>query len=219
MKDISSKFSLMDFLAYFFPGLIFLLSIFTILSTFQIVNDFSLNWMYGLITISVTFLLGIISSSLLSLFDLSKKWDDVSIALEQDELKKFLPDLKNSFKSYFDMQAEWHNNDYFMVKAAIREMSAHSADYAERQNSLRQFKRNSVIPTFFMGISGITWGLYKMNSTKDFLYVLFPIFIAIITYISISALKKGMKRNRKLEVREYCLSFILLTKNKNKVST
>ena len=216
MKDIPIKISLTDFLGYFFPGLIFVLSIVSFTYSFGLVISFEVNFFVGLILLAISYMLGILSSALISLFRLNEKWDNISESLNQKDLKSFLPEIKSLFKVYLKKDGEWSNENYLMIRAAVRELSPQATEFAERQNSLRQFKRNSIIPMIFLCLSGINWGIKFAISNGSIFYLLISIVSLLLSILLPKALKIGMQRNRRLEVRDYCFSFIHLMKYSHK---
>jgi hypothetical protein len=63
-------------------------------------------------------------------------------------------------------------------EALVGEIILSVVESAARQDSLRQMRRNSIIPIIFWGITGLVWAEYKGKGFD-------PNLISIIQYISI----------------------------------
>ena len=221
MKESYMKFSFNDFLAYLFPGTVMLLSIiFTLLLTpaKQILVEIPYNFASGTIAVILAYFTGVIVSSFTYSFeDKIYKLLKHSDPIDSVQLPGFEEKVKSTFDEVFGNHGEWGRNHFFISRSIIRELAPQAAEAAGRQNTLRQLRRNSIIPIWFLCLSGCLWGYHHAFLINHWLNHFWGVFLiitsvvscVIITYFLIAV---GMHRNRKREVREICTAIILLPK-------
>ena len=214
MKDFPIKISLTDFFGYFFPGMIFIVSIYSFSYSLGFILPIPIGFYEGIIGLAIVYLLGILSSSFVNWLRLDEKCNDFKIIYNEEEIKSLLQMVKKCFNSYFKPNHKWENEDYFIIRTIVRELSPTGTEYAERQNSLRQFKRNSIIPVFLICFSFFSWGIKLAFNGKCFFAFLVSEFSLVLAFIFPLALYKGMYRNRTLEVREYFTAFLTIFNQK-----
>jgi hypothetical protein len=125
------------------------------------------------------------------------------------QLDGFEEDVMNAFNEIFGDHGVWDCNHFYLARALIREKMPSCAAEIERQDSLRQIRRNSVLPVLFLGLAGVVAGVRifftSQVDSRFFWAVAFSLSSVVATVIITKTLvKNGMYGNRKREVREVC---------------
>lgn len=215
MKD-SFDFSLMDFLAYLFPGTMMILVIALLIkisSLGQILYQIRLNFVVGVILIASAYCVGVsISSAMASIENFLLKFFRLSDPIETIPLRAFDEDVSKAFDNTFGNHGPWSKDHFYLARTLVCERLPECAATLERQASLRQIRRNLVIPVFFLGIAGVVAGLRTIftNPNRYFLGGGLIILSLAATYIVARALiKHGMHANRNREMREVCSGLLV----------
>lgn len=223
MNNLSFSFSLVDFLAYVFPGIVIILAIF-IITLFipqckEVISNIEITWVIGLIGIAIAYLFGMLSSNVFFLLGFEKrrfvKGTDIENPLSNPLLEDFRNDIRSAYNQLFGECNTWSRKQYYLIRSVVREQAPQSAEYANRQNSLRHMRKNSIIPVWFWGGVGISAGIkmFFMEFKGDVLAGISIIIISfILTWFLTYVLLEGAARNREFEVRDYCLAFLHLNK-------
>lgn len=198
----------------------------------------------GIILIALAYSIGVIISSLTINYEskfyefilkLKRKKNDSSnesaASLSRPQPEIFETEIINAFNNTFkikinngepgdktsgqDVAAKWTSDHFFAARSLVREKIPTCSMAIERQSSLRQMRRNSIIPVLLLGITGIiaaVQGLFfddeNKAQNKQFLYWLL-LFIAVFgTPWTIYSLIKRMMRNRERETREVCTGLL-----------
>lgn len=215
MKD-SFDFSLMDFLAYLFPGtmMILVVTVLIRISPFRpLLYQIPLNFVVGVILIASAYCVGVsISSAMASIEGPLLRYLDLSDPIEVIPLKKFDKDVHNAFAQTFGDHGIWSKEHFYLARTLVCEKLPRCAATIERQASLRQIRRNLVMPVLFLGIVGAIAGLRTLLTNADCAYwgaILIPLSLAGSYFVARALIKNGMHANRNREMRDVCSGLLV----------
>jgi hypothetical protein len=217
MQDIKG-FSINDFLAFFFPGVISLIGIYLLLLLTPLhaeILAIPLDFSTSVFMFVFSYVLGAFCSKLLpnieeTIYDSLIKKPDPRSTLSLFPLKN---DLLIAFKSVFltdDPEVYFKTNmGFYYCRAAIRLKFDRVSYDAEWQNNLQQMRRNLIIPVFILMSAGILWGNYFINySPKNWGIALLVVSTVFGLYIILYSIPRAMYASRKREARIIFTSFI-----------
>ncbi|PKK84518.1 MAG: hypothetical protein CVT49_02780 [candidate division Zixibacteria bacterium HGW-Zixibacteria-1] len=260
MNIPSFNFSLQDFLAYFVPGTLALLAIVIILlptPLFDIISNLNPGIGTLLIAAILAYLLGVVLSSCTfnyerNIYEKKGEQDPRECFIFEKENYETNENFKAAVLSAFyklmplpdqasvnigkNSNREWSTLHFYMSRSIVMRMAPECAAAAERQNSLRQLRRNCLWPFRILGFAGTYWGILLILFSWDYsrwIYYIFPVdrdlsgfpihgaLLAISAVILIRLLiklhiRKGMIRNRRREAREIYTGLILLAQSYNR---
>lgn len=214
MKEDSFSFSLTDFLAYLFPGIIMLVAIAVLirLSPYKyLLAEIPSNIITGVFLIACAYFVGISISSLMgSLQKPLDKFFDAYNPTSEIPLTNFEDDVKKAFINIFGDHGEWSRSHLYLARTLIREKMPKCVSVIERQSSLRQIRRNIVLPVLFLGVIGIIAGIKMIVNAKQVGWGMSVILISSFGayVIARTLIKNGTHANRKREVREVCCGLV-----------
>ncbi len=226
MEKIKFNFSLTDFLAYLFPGIGGLLGLWIIMRAIPTMQAWmahlKLDFTTGIVVIALAYCFGVLSSSVVSVLfstDDNDKMMKVENPINNPLLLDFRDTLKDEFEKKFGCQEKWGKKQFYMIRAIIQQFSPEVVFIAERQNALRQLRRNIVLVTVIWAFALVLHSikqLFEQISVSNSVGIVFSVLGIIIgVFFAVfgpKRLKSGMIRNRAFEVRDYSLHFILLSK-------
>ena len=208
--DIGNRFSLEDFLAYFFPGVTASLGIYILIQITSVSNSLlslTADITTGIIFFVLSYILGVIVSSFAEiLFSKIKSHKDV-IPLN-DELKKItIATFRDFFKVPKDTKIEWSRDHFYLCRSVVYERVPNVLPFLQRQSSLRQL-RISLIPTLFIWLLvGIVWGIQNIMDSYIIIGSI-TIVSSILIFIAITLITINRARsNEWREVREVLTAF------------
>jgi len=214
VKEDSFSFSLSDFLAYVFPGTLLLLAVTALLrlSPFKhLLTEVPLNIVTGLMLAACAYVAGASLSSLMvsveRYLDMIFKFSNPTNSIQ---LKGFEDEVQKAFDDIFGKHGVWSANHFYIARALIREKMPYCAAVIDRQDSLRQIRRNSVLPILFLGLAGVGSGIKVCVEGTFYLWGVGIILISLLSscWVVKSIIKNGMHSNRRREVREVCSSLL-----------
>jgi hypothetical protein len=209
--DISSRFSLTDFLAYLFPGIFFLTGLYFLLLLTPLkfsLQDFTdLNLTAGILFLAVSFIFGVIISGFAEILTHSSRHkDDIQIPLDG-----FEKDIRAAFSNVFGKKGDfkWTRNHFYLCRSMVIQHMPYESQGILRQSSLRQLRMN-MLPSIAMWLlTGLSWSFqfYRNDLTQ------WGIALALLTIISgiiiiLNSLNR-MQNNDKREVRETLAAFLV----------
>jgi len=219
MKETYANFSLTDFLAYLFPGIVMVLALAALLlltPASQKLMCIPLNLATGAVGITLAYFLGVIVSSFTYplerlLYMVLRKRDPI----ESIQLPGFEKQVRSAFQQFVGVDTDWSQYHFFVARSLLGELAPRAAAAAERQNSLRQLRRNSLVPVLFLAAAGVCWGLSVRSwNEADASYGMGLVVLSIVGWVFITyfLIAVGMHRNRSREVREICSALLVLQK-------
>jgi hypothetical protein len=177
-----------------------------------LLTEISLNLVGGLILAACAYIIGVaISSLMVSLEKPFNRFFKLSNPTGIIQFEGFEENVKSAFKDIFGDYGEWSKNHFYISRALVREKMPRCAAVIERQSSLRQIRRNSVLPVLFLGIVGALSGVRILLISVD--QALWGAVVSLISLIvsyviGKSLVRNGMHKNRKREVREVCCGLL-----------
>ncbi|GAM10755.1 hypothetical protein OR1_03052 [Geobacter sp. OR-1] len=234
MQSITSKFSLKDFIAYLFPGLTWLLSLFVTLSVNKGFRDIFLNTEYInkfiaaaiFYCIPLAYLLGAIASSVGHVLeDLLIKICEIPIKSTNKEKKK-TDDEKEKIDAFFYVVNDVLNvkidkdsinkstdlirsNYFYLARTFVGELLPYSLEHSERQDTVRQMRRNSLVPVISWVLTGVTWYFLgdQLSPQQKSILLTTSLFFG---FIVLWALCYGIYKNRASQLRDIYLGLLAL---------
>ena len=214
--DISSRFSLIDFFAYLFPGiagtlgLLVLLSLTPLKGTF---NVFSTDLSAGILFLAVSFIMGVVFSGF---SEIVIKWREPKARANiktSTQLDNFQKDILDAFRDVLklnrDEKLQWTRNHFYLCRSLVFEKMQNCAQLIQRQSGLRQLRMNMTFPIFIWFSAGVAWGIYHIRNRELFwgiTLIVISISLVIPTFLMIV---NRMDSNERREVREVLAAFLI----------
>ena len=215
--NITDRFSIEDFLAYFFPGVLgtfglFLLLLLTPLQGLLTHIDKSYESMLIILDLALSYVIGNTLASVSEVFFRYRKGEKSTVPI-----KAQIPDFSGldnevikAYRQYFQIEGDfkWADSHYYICRSLVLEFVPHLAPLLQRQSGLRQLRLN-LIPVFIIWIvAGICWGIHIIYN-YDVLWGSILIGGSIgIGYSLIRILVNRMNSHERREVREVLTAFI-----------
>ncbi len=212
--DISSRFSLIDFLAYLFPGMLGTLGIYLLLfltplkdTLANLPKDFTV----GILFLALSYVLGVIFSGFAELLMREWKIRRHGGLKERINLQGFEGEVSQAFKNIFEItkedEANWSIAHYYLCRSLVLEYMPKAAQVIERQSSLRQLRMN-MIPSILIWLAvGASWG-YKILGDLTTWGIVLIVFSVSLSSIILIIIVNRMNSNEEREVRETLTAFI-----------
>ncbi|MBN1450503.1 MAG: hypothetical protein JW963_05755 [Anaerolineales bacterium] len=208
--DIGNRFSLEDFLAYFFPGVTAALGIYVLINMIVANNNLpslTADITTGVIFFVLSYILGVIFSSFAELA-FSKVKSHKEVIPLNDELKSIvIAAFRDTFKISQNTEIKWSRDHFYLCRSIVYERVPSVLPFIQRQSSLRQL-RISLIPTLFVWLLvGIEWGIQNILD-KSLIVGSTIIALSVIMFIAIAMMTINRARsNEWREVREVLTAF------------
>lgn len=216
--DAFNRFSIEDFLSYFFPGVIGNLGItalllLTPLNT-KLVN-LTMNVTAGVVLVIWSYVFGIILAGFSSriLTWVTKVYKDdprKSVPFEDKVLEgEFIKAYKLTFGLNHEVEIEWSAAKFYLCRFLVESYVPNASLLIRRQISLKRLRENLMPTVLIWCLAGIFWAFkcfsesYKGWGTT--LLILSPLLSSLILYV----LAKSWDGNRKREVRETCIALMV----------
>lgn len=207
--DISSRFSLTDFLAYLFPGILSAVGFYCLLLLASIrvtLENSPKDLTLGVLFLVFSYILGVILSGVIELiansFRLFYKPTIPLLGFEED--------LKKAFRDVFHLkqEIEWARPQFYLCRSVVFEYMPNAVQIIQRQSSLRQLRMN-MLPSIFIWMSvGIAWGINMITNGKQsfgFGLILASVLLAILLF---AITVDRMRSNDRREQRETYSAFL-----------
>lgn len=208
--DIGNRFSLEDFLAYFFPGVTAALGIYVLInmiSTGKSLPSLTADITTGVIFFVLSYILGVILSSLAELiFSKVSSYKEV-IPLNEELKSIIIATFRDTFKVPPATEIKWSRDHFYLCRSVVYERVPGVLPSIQRQSSLRQL-RISLVPTLFVWLLvGIEWGIQNLLR-GSLLFGSIIIVLSISLFIGIVIMTANRARsNEWREVREVLTAF------------
>jgi hypothetical protein len=211
--EIGGQFSLEDFLAYFFPGILSTLGIFVILlyspiKFTELINEFAL--VIFLILLSISYSVGVLfaglSEKIFRNADIKGKFPK--------RIEKFENELMKAFRTTFDLgdkEIIWGPDTYYLCRSLVVEMMPNIGSFIHRQIAIRQLRMNLFIPLVIWIINGFIFGVVAIRQWPEsnrFWGIILIVFLILFTPVIMKNLKDRMDSNEEREVREVISAFL-----------
>ena len=232
--DISNKFSLVDFLAYFFPGIISTLGLFLLLLLTPLGTLLTLlptDLVTGIILLTISYVIGVVLSGFAEItFRTGVKFKSCLWVKSERILRtraKFKPrlwikavipiaefreEIISAFSTMFEedkeTKVEWSDAHFYICRSLVFEFMPGLAQLIQRQSSLRQLRMNLIPAVTICSIVGVGWGIRAINSTMPVWGYALTISSAILWLLVVGTIINRMNRNEEREVREVLTAFL-----------
>ena len=214
--DISEKFSLVDFLAYLFPGIVGTLGLYVLLLLTPLkpfLASLPKDITTGILLLALSYVIGVVLSGIVEIaLKLRAKrkahvWirDTIPVPGFQQEV---ITAFKATFGENSDRQVEWSASHFYLCRSTVFECMPALASFIQRQSSLRQLRMNLIPATAIWSAAGIGWGIQLI--TNDGLAWGYTVAIgaAILWFPLVGTILNRMNRNEEREVREVLTAFL-----------
>ena len=213
---VLDRFSLQDFVAYFFPGVIGGIGIIWILMLTPLdakISAIKLDISSVSILLVVAYVLGMVLSGISVPI---AKWVISKIKIKT-ELSEILPEaiierielaLKTINKTKVDLKTTNREAYYYYCSNLVLHYMPEVAKNIERQNSLRQFRANMLAPILILMIAGIVWGIYYVSNGAYFWGSMMVSLTMIFSIVSSITLVKRSENNYVNQQRDIWLGFL-----------
>jgi hypothetical protein len=215
--NITERFSIEDFLAYFFPGVLGTLGLFLLLLLTPLQELFThINKdLEALLIILGLALCYIIGNTLAGVSEMSFRYrkGNKRTAPIKSQIPAF-SGLENevikAYRQFFHIEGnfEWTDTHYYICRSLVLEYVPHFSSLIQRQSGLRQLRLN-LIPVFIIWIVvGVCWGI-RITFSNDVLWgSILIVGSIVIGYSIIRTLLNRMNSHERREVREVLTAFI-----------
>lgn len=209
--DIGSRFSLEDFLAYFFPGVIGALGIYCLLLLTPFGPDLpalSEGITTGIIFFVISYIIGVICSGFSEMIYSGKRSSKDSILLHDDRKNLVLDAFQDMFGLLVTEAGKWNREHYYLCRSMVSARLPGAQANIQRQASLRQLRINLLVPLFIWWIVGITFGIHRWSGGSTFEGIAV---VALSTVLFFAILLNTINRaqsNEAREVREVLTAFV-----------
>jgi hypothetical protein len=217
--DISNRFSLEDFLAYLFPGVIGTLGIYILLLLTPLQTsliNLPIDFTTGIIFLVLSYIVGI----LLSCFpewvlrhyepklDANKPKD--TIPLQDDLISGAIKDaFKDIFKLPKETELKWCKDYFYLCRSLVFQSMSNVLQPIQRQSGLRQLRMN-LLPTLLVwGFAGIGWGVKIANDGNMLGGIALIAGAVVLSGLLIILTFNRMQSNEQREVREVLTAFLV----------
>jgi hypothetical protein len=214
--DISNRFSLVDFLAYLFPGILSVLGIYAALQVpFFEFPEFDL--LSAPLAIVVLFVFGYILGVVLAGFSetILREWRKTrnrSFPKDRIPLPGLEAEVVHAYQSLFGLtkpaEFQWSATHYYLCRALVMKYMPENAQSIERQIALRQMRMNLIPTVLIWALVGTLWGIfYAWGSSPVLGFSLLVSTVVLTTFIILTLLNR-MDSNERRETREVLASFL-----------
>ncbi len=219
--DISSRFSLADFLAYLFPGIfgttgLFLLLMLTPLKSSLI--TFPTDLTTGILFLAFSYIFGVILSGFTEIIT-KRSANNIPLSGFEEEVKK-------AFQAVFSIKNlnEWTKVHFYLCRSLVFEYMPNASQTIQRQSGLRQLRTNMLPSAIIWLFAGIGWGWSMINNGLQQWGITLMIFSPILCALFFIVTINRMRSNDQRETRETLSAFLAgykagLFKNQNKSSS
>ncbi|MBI5952058.1 MAG: hypothetical protein HY865_10395 [Chloroflexi bacterium] len=208
--DISSRFSLTDFLAYLFPGVFTTIGLYFLLLLSPLktsLANFPTDLNTGILFLVFSFIFGVVASGIAEILTQSIRHKNDT----QIPLIGFEKDVKREFKSVFGGKEEfkWTRTHFYLCRSMINQYMPNEMQGVQRQSSLRQLRMN-LLPSMVIWIfAGFGWGLRIFNTSSEYWGILLITTSIILGIVIFTITINRMQNNDEREIRETLAAFLV----------
>lgn len=211
-----SRFSLIDFLGYFFPGIASALGIYLILLLTPLkegLESIDLGFAAGLVFAAMGYILGIIlsgfSRSIVGLIWYITKFKPPREAIQ---LLDFEEDIAIAFQKVFNKRKvkteSWSYSKFLLCRAMVAEYMPNMMRMAERQDALFIMRRNMISAILIWMTVGIVWGLSYISKGSPSWGVTLLVTSVMLSILILWSTMERMQASYKREVRFIITGFL-----------
>lgn len=214
--DISSKFSLVDFLAYLFPGItgtlgLFLLLLLTPLRPFLV--SMPIDLATGVLLLALSYVIGVIFSGFAEVIIQKRRaqrkplgWAKTTMPVPGFE-EETIAAFGATFGGSEGNKVEWSSTHFYLCRSMVFEFMPGLAQRVQRQSSIRQLRMNLIPAITIWSIAGVAWGVGIITDNPFWGYTLITGSV-ILWFPVVGTVVNRMDRNERREVREVLTAFL-----------
>jgi hypothetical protein len=208
--DISNRFSLEDFLAYLFPGVvaglgIYVLLLLTPLKAIQAIDPANIGT--GILFLVISYILGVIFSGMSELVINLLKGHKNEIPFDHDTRLMVIKAFQDTFKVLPGTGPDWSRANFYLCRSMVVAQMPAVLPTIQRQSGLRQLRVNLLPSILIWAFAGYFWGIQYLpgNAVLRFWGTLIYIFVSVLI---IAITIERARSNEKREVREVLTAFV-----------
>lgn len=215
--DISNRFSLEDFLAYFFPGLTGALGVYVALLLTPLrgwLLGLSADIVMGILLLFVGYIVGVFLSGFAEpitkfyqRFKKARRWKDALLLPGYE--KAIITAYKQVFGLPEEVELKWTDSCFYLCRSLVLDTMPNITPIIQRQSGLRQLRMNMLPSLLIWFLTGIAWGIWALNNHQSNLGVgVIVASAALFMLITVFTLDR-MHSNEAREVREVLTAFLV----------
>lgn len=209
--DIGSRFSLEDFLAYFFPGVVGALGIYYLLLLLPFGPPLpapTADLTTGIIFFVLSYITGVIGSGFSEVIFAYRRSSKDTILLHASLKNAVLDAFHDTFEIPVSAAGEWNREHYYLCRSMVYARVPGVQAHIQRQASLRQL-RNNLLPSLVIWFAvGIVWGIQQLSDGATAQGIAGLVFsVALFIPILLNTINRAQS-NEEREVREVLTAFV-----------
>lgn len=211
--DISNRFSLEDFLAYFFPGITGTLGLYVLLLLTPLRNTLTAlptDIATGVILLIVSFVNGIILSGFAEV--VYRRFSRQRGIKDSIPLQEARDEIVEAFKVVFGIPKEstfqWSRVHFYLCRSLVWEFMPNATQMIQRQSGLRQLRMNLLASFVVWFFTGIGWGIWNVANQVVGWGIALIVVSCLLLFVVASVTVDRMRSNEWREVREVLTAFL-----------
>lgn len=212
-------------MAYFIPGTIMIISAMSLLAltdTLWFIPFMEVNLALVVLGIVLAYFLGIAVSGPVSFIE--DQWRKHQSRRGKQDPRAYFhfstaikEDIKDAYYHLFDEEIkDWTKDNFYVARSLIKHLSPSLSEEIERQSSLRQMRRNSIVPALTCVIAILSWSIHLLRS--DYVIALGLFIGAAFGVLMIISMFSEIKSNSRRECREVCTALLVIYKTQKKLN-
>ena len=220
--EVSSKFSLVDFLAYLFPGGLTTVGLVLLLLLTPVAShlpNFEIDWLAaGILLVIISYSIGVIFSGFAEIIAYRiafKKSPRIKATIPLPELKnEIIQAMGELLGKSSENSLEWTVSHYYLCRSFVWNYAPETNEIIVREISIRQLRLNLLHTVTVWALAGIGWGI-KLINQQTLIWGIILLAVSVFTWYPLcQTLINRMNSNEKREVREVLSAFLAAFKAK-----
>lgn len=214
--DIGSRFSVVDFFAYLFPGMAGMLGVLVLLLLTPLratLHLLSADLSTGVLFFAASFIMGVIFSGFSEIAIKWRKPEIRSTIKASIELANFKDDILEAFRGALDLnkdaKGQWSSEHFYLCRSLVLEKMQSCAQLIQRQSGLRQLRMNMTFPILIWFAAGVAWGINEIVNRELFWGISLLAVSALLVLPTFLMIVNRMDSNERREVREVLSAFLV----------
>jgi hypothetical protein len=210
--DIGSRFSLVDFLAYLFPGVFGLLGMHILLLLTPAKDSLirlPIDLTTGVLFLALSYVAGVVMSGFSEVLPRMGR-------LYHSHTSELLPGLENeltrAFQAVFRLRCEgefeWSRTHFYLCRSIIYERMPCARALIQRQSGLRQLRMNLIVPVLIWLAAGVGWGAWSLLHHLAPWGIMLIIASPVVCLSASMMIVNRMRSNDRREQREVLVAFL-----------
>lgn len=214
--DISNKFSLVDFLAYLFPGIMGALGLYFLLLLTPLSSSLMsipIDLATGVLLLAFSYVLGVVFSGFAEIIVRQRIRRKSFVWVKKTlQVPGFKEEIRSAFCATFgdgeDYEIDRSASRFYLCRSMVLEFMPGVAPRIRRQISLRQLRMNLIPAVTLWAVAGVGWGIKVIgDKMPTWGYGLIAGSVGLWVLV-VWAIVNRMNSNEKREVREVFTAFL-----------